>query len=65
LSVIFVIVKRKGTQALLGSNLLAILFTDILYRRRFPGLPFYLYRNPNMAEENPMFEFKPIPVKIS
>jgi hypothetical protein len=34
-SVIFAIVKRKRTQALLGSNLLAILFTDTLYKGRF------------------------------
>ena len=34
------LVKRKRTQALLGSNLLAILFTDTLYRGRFSGLPF-------------------------
>jgi hypothetical protein len=64
LIIIFVIVKRKGTQALLGSNLLAILFTDTLYRGRFSDLPSYLYRNPDMAKENPLFEFKPMPIKI-
>jgi hypothetical protein len=54
--IIFIRVKRKRTQALLGSNLLAILFTDTLYKGRF--LPsFFLYRNPNMADENPMHEF--------
>jgi hypothetical protein len=52
----FVFVKRKRTQALLGSNLLAILFTDILYRRKVFGPSFFLYRNPIMAKENPMFD---------
>jgi len=51
----FVFVKRKRTQALLGSNLLAIPFTDTLYRRKVFGPSFFLYRNPNMAKENPMF----------
>jgi len=60
--VIFVFVKRKRTQALLGSNLLAILFTDTLYKGRF-CLPFSLYRNPNMAKENPFFEFYPKTIK--
>jgi len=40
--IIFVFVKRKRTKALLGSNLIAILFTDTLQRGRFSGLPFYL-----------------------
>jgi len=47
--------KRKRTQALLGSNLLAILFTDTLYRGKVFGPSFFLYRNPIMAKENPMF----------
>jgi len=32
--VIFALVERKRTQALLGSNLLAILFTDTLQKGR-------------------------------
>ena len=38
---------RKRTQTLLGSNLLAILFTDTLYKGRFvlkvSNNPFYLF----------------------
>ena len=34
------LVRRKRTQALLGSNLLAILLTDTLYKGRFSNLPF-------------------------
>jgi len=48
-------VKRKRTQALLGSNLSAILFTDTLYKGKVFGPSFFLYRNPVMAKENLMF----------
>jgi hypothetical protein len=40
MSNIFAIVKRKWTQALQGSNLSAIFFTDTLYKGRFSDLPF-------------------------
>ena len=53
----FVFVKRKRTQALLGSNLLAILFSDTLYKWKVFGPSYYLYRNPIKAKKNLMFEF--------
>jgi len=52
--IIFAPAKRKRTQALLGSNLSAILFADTLYKERLSGLPFtytviqYGYRKPNV-----------------
>jgi len=58
------VVKRKGTQALPGGNLRAILFKDTLYKGRFRP-PFSLYRNPAMAKENPMLSSFSLHIIIS
>jgi len=50
-SFIFDIVKRKRTQALLGSNLLAILFADTLNKGKVAMPSFGLFRNPVIANK--------------